>query len=439
MTKKVRSLSMIAAVLVFSVLVWSAVAAQEATVEPTAEATTEAPPAVVEATAEAMPESGTSMTSEGRPFLGVSLQESADGVTVVEVVAGSGAETAGLQAGDIITSVNGTAVTTVAEVADAVGALAIGDQVTLDYTRDGAAKTTTATLGEQTDAQPSMPGQDRNGQNRPGDQRGQNWPGSIEQMFGFQYNSDDQTWTISKLSEDNPLYATGLREGDVITAVDGKTYDPAGLMQHMMSLDADATVTLSVERDGAAQEITVTPSDLMGMGFGGMGLFRGGDNGGFHGDFGQMMPMMQSAYGNGRLGVAFQPLDAELAAEQNLSVSEGALITEVQADTPAATAGLQVNDVVTAVNGEPVDEEHTLRDRLIAYEPGDTVTLTVLRDGASEEIEVTLDEPQMSGMGGLFGSLPFNFHDFHGGLPFDMQPGQDGMNAAPEATATPNA
>jgi membrane-associated protease RseP (regulator of RpoE activity) len=62
----------------------------------------------------------------------------------------------------------------------------------------------------------------------------------------------------------------------------------------------------------------------------------------------------------------------------------------VFADTPAAAADLQEGDIILAVDGDVVDQERTLPDRLYAYEPGDTVTLTVLRDGEEMEVEVTL-------------------------------------------------
>jgi S1-C subfamily serine protease len=417
MNTKMRNLLIIGVMLLISALALSAVSAQDATatVEPPADATA------------AAPEAGTTdmnMDHPARPFLGVSLQDSADGVTVAEVVDGSAAADAGLQAGDIITAVNGTSVTTVEDTASAIGALSVGDEVTIDFTRGGESMSATATLGEQTkaDHQPMNPfGQGR---------------GDRNQMFGFQYNPDDQSWTITGLSEDSPLYAAGLREGDVITSVDGSTYDPAALLQYIATLAPDATVTLSVTRDGAAQDITLNASDLMMMGGMGMGGFFGhGDRNGGNGipfDFNQLMPMFQSAYGNGFLGVAFQSLDAQVAQDNNLTVTDGALINEVVAGSPAETAGLLVNDVVTAVNGEAVDEEHTLRDRLIAYEPDDTVTLTVLRDGASQDISVTLGQPQMPEMGQFF-NFPF---EGRGGFPFGDHNG-DQPEATPEAM--PNA
>src|SRR5690349_6519106 len=127
MSTKMRNLLIIGAMLLISALALSAVSAQDATAEPTAEATEAAPDvATVEGAdatqPDATPEAGTTdmnTDTEARPFLGVSLQDSADGVTIAQVVDGSAASAAGLQEGDIITAVNGTSVTTVADTASA--------------------------------------------------------------------------------------------------------------------------------------------------------------------------------------------------------------------------------------------------------------------------------------------------------------------------------
>ncbi|HLU08251.1 MAG TPA: PDZ domain-containing protein, partial [Oceanobacillus sp.] len=70
--------------------------------------------------------------------------------------------------------------------------------------------------------------------------------------------------------------------------------------------------------------------------------------------------------------------------------------TEVLPNSPAENAGLQEHDIITAVNGDVVDAERTLRDRLFAYEPDDTITLDVLRDGETIQIEVTLGQPELA-------------------------------------------
>lgn len=69
---------------------------------------------------------------------------------------------------------------------------------------------------------------------------------------------------------------------------------------------------------------------------------------------------------------------------------DGALLALVPSYSPAAAAGLKAGDVITAVNGQPVDAEHALADRVAAYQEGDTLALTVLRDGEMLTLEVTL-------------------------------------------------
>ncbi|GAA4397455.1 trypsin-like peptidase domain-containing protein [Fodinibacter luteus] len=68
----------------------------------------------------------------------------------------------------------------------------------------------------------------------------------------------------------------------------------------------------------------------------------------------------------------------------------GAEVMEVGADTPASAAGLQVGDVVTAVDGERVESALSLVGHIRERSAGDRVTLTVLRDGRSVEVEATL-------------------------------------------------
>jgi putative serine protease PepD len=68
----------------------------------------------------------------------------------------------------------------------------------------------------------------------------------------------------------------------------------------------------------------------------------------------------------------------------------GARIAEVRAETPAARAGLQNGDVVTAIDGEAVDSADELRRLVDSKSPGDSVELTLERDGSTETVDVTL-------------------------------------------------
>ncbi len=85
-------------------------------------------------------------------FLGVAVQTSSDpaGAELMRVVADSPAADAGLRAGDVVTAVDGESVTTAAALTTAIRSHDVGDEVELTYTRDGASKTVTVTLGDRT-------------------------------------------------------------------------------------------------------------------------------------------------------------------------------------------------------------------------------------------------------------------------------------------------
>jgi S1-C subfamily serine protease len=68
----------------------------------------------------------------------------------------------------------------------------------------------------------------------------------------------------------------------------------------------------------------------------------------------------------------------------------GALIEVIDPGSPAEKAGLQVNDLITAVNGAPVDANHPLANLIRAQKPGDKVALSVLRKTNALTVDVTL-------------------------------------------------
>ena len=191
-------------------------------------------------------------------------------------------------------------------------------------------------------------------------------------------------------------------DGDIITAFDGEAYTPETLAEYLDSLEDDAEVTLSVLREGDSEEISVPAEALRELTRLSFDLGRGS------GPFRFGMPGLALGAPQVYLGVTFVQLNEETAAEHGVDVTEGALIVEVDPDSPAASAGLQVDDIITAVDGDVVDEERTLRDRLFAYEPDDTVTLTVLRDGETIEIDVTLEQARASVFRGR-SLMPFFF------------------------------
>ena len=73
-------------------------------------------------------------------------------------------------------------------------------------------------------------------------------------------------------------------------------------------------------------------------------------------------------------------------------VPKGAEVVEVAADSPAELAGIQVKDIITAVNGTTITGSDELVQAAQACAPGERLTLSVFRQGSSLEITVTLGE-----------------------------------------------
>ncbi len=87
----------------------------------------------------------------------------------------------------------------------------------------------------------------------------------------------------------------------------------------------------------------------------------------------------------GFLGVTLESVRAEFARVYHLPDARGAIIADIQPErngeaTPAARAGLQVNDIITEFNGQPVQDSNDLIAKVAGTSVGETVSLTVLRD-----------------------------------------------------------
>ena len=92
-----------------------------------------------------------------------------------------------------------------------------------------------------------------------------------------------------------------------------------------------------------------------------------------------------------RLGVSIASIEAyEEFAEITLDVEKGAVITRVEDGGAAQYAGIIPNDVVISVDGQTVNDPETLIELLNTKSIGDTVLLTVYRDGLKEDIAVRL-------------------------------------------------
>lgn len=92
------------------------------------------------------------------------------------------------------------------------------------------------------------------------------------------------------------------------------------------------------------------------------------------------------------LGVSWSPVSPQIASYYGLEVTSGALIRAVQPNTPASAAGLRPGDVIVAVDGTTIDEQHDFASALMSHKVGDQVTLTVRRDQQTLTLHATLAE-----------------------------------------------
>ncbi|MBQ6300459.1 MAG: trypsin-like peptidase domain-containing protein [Bacteroidales bacterium] len=90
------------------------------------------------------------------------------------------------------------------------------------------------------------------------------------------------------------------------------------------------------------------------------------------------------------LGVSIIDVNAELAAQANLTDIDGVYVANVQKDSPAERGGLLQGDVIKEVNLNPVHNSAGLQEQVSRLRPGEKAVVTVLRDGRQHEIIVSL-------------------------------------------------
>ena len=151
---------------------------------------------------------------------------------------------------------------------------------------------------------------------------------------------------IGRVREDSPAAAAGLEKGDVITDVDEMDVaDFEDLVAALAEYSPGDEVQVTVDRDGEEISVPVT--------------------------------------------LAAHPEDEE-KAYLGVNMAASAMIGRVQEDSPAADAGMEKGDVITAVDEMDVAGYEDLVAALAEYSPGDEVQVTVDRDGEEVTVPVTL-------------------------------------------------
>ncbi|MGK2913706.1 MAG: DegQ family serine endoprotease [Porticoccaceae bacterium] len=92
----------------------------------------------------------------------------------------------------------------------------------------------------------------------------------------------------------------------------------------------------------------------------------------------------------GWLGVYIQDIDLNLAKSLGLAKAQGALIAQVEDNSPAQRAGIKPGDVVIALNGEPIEDASDLPHKVGLFAPGNKVSATLMRKGQERTVSIEI-------------------------------------------------
>jgi S1-C subfamily serine protease len=233
-----------------------------------------------------------------------------------------------------------------------------------------------------------------------------NMHGPWRAELGVTITDSDNGVRVTGVTPGGPAAAAGVAVGDVITAIDSTTLAGAGseterLLEHLRNVDSGQDVVLHIERDGAAREITVETREAnlpfmvlqnpdhqvfvrggapevsgirIGPGSAQSWVGPGGTFNGFLGFLGGRWNDLELVTLTPELGSYF-------------GATDGLLVVRAP-DEPRI--GLQDGDVILDIAGrEPTSPEHAMRI-LMSFEPGETVTFSVMRRQRRESIEYTI-------------------------------------------------
>jgi Do/DeqQ family serine protease len=94
----------------------------------------------------------------------------------------------------------------------------------------------------------------------------------------------------------------------------------------------------------------------------------------------------------GMLGINIQNITDDTAKALELKDTQGVLVSNVRSGSAAEKAGVKRGDIITAINGEKIEDSNVLRNKVAGTLPGSEIKLTILRNGEQQDLSATLDE-----------------------------------------------
>jgi membrane-associated protease RseP (regulator of RpoE activity) len=193
-------------------------------------------------------------TAATRSYIGADIEDGANGVLIESVMPpGSPADRAGLVGGDVVTTFDGTQVTSERELLDALGATPVGKTVDLRFVRDGAEKTTKLTTVSVEDRKRLAEtfAERPEGEGFLGIEPGELQPVPVESL-------KIQGVRLGEVIRNRPGYIAGLRDGDIVVEFEGVPIrTEKEFLARINRAIPDSVVRLVVMRDGNRIEIPV--------------------------------------------------------------------------------------------------------------------------------------------------------------------------------------
>ena len=185
---------------------------------------------------------------------------------------------------------------------------------------------------------------------------------------------------ITSIVYDSPADEYGLMEDDVIQKVNNiKIRRPSTLTRIIRKIKPGEKAKIVVIRDGKTKTITVK-----------IGKFKSGKN--YSMAISPDIKVFNRFAGGAFLGVQLHELNKDLAAYFGVREDEGALVLEVEEDSPAEAAGMKAGDVIIKIDGEPISEPEDVQDIISELEEDDQIKIEIIRQERKQTLEASLEE-----------------------------------------------
>ena len=170
---------------------------------------------------------------------------------------------------------------------------------------------------------------------------------------------------IASVTPDSPASRAGLKEGDVVTGVNGHSVETGSDLQVIVSEDAPGSkIELDVMRNGHPEKVNLTVGE-------------------YHKDQ-QVAASTSDPSGHARLGIAIADLTPDVRQQLNLpSDVKGVAVAQVQPGSPAEDAGLSGGDVILEINRKPVTSADQFRNDVKSAPANEDMLLRVWANGGT--------------------------------------------------------